>query len=95
MLTLLVNIISIRFVSETLTKKGRLSMSHLAEYLEVDVRYYWRDKVLFLIFEEVDVVQDFGLPVHEFANLVKFGSIQLQQNSASQIMRLFVFEHLR
>ena len=70
-------------------------MRHLVEYLEVDVRHHRSQEVLLGVVEEVYVVQDLRLPMHELAYFEHLRRVQLQEYATGQVVRLLQPEHLR
>jgi len=80
----------ISVVLPMIIQKGWRSVSHLVENLKVNVRNDWGAELFFSILEEIYVIYNSRLPVHEFLKFVEFRCRELHDDSARQIKGLFV-----
>lgn len=87
-LALLVEIVGECLAPVALAEKRRRAVGHLIEDLKVDVGHHRREEVLLAVFEEEDVVENLGLPVHELADFVELRRVELQEDAAGQVMGL-------
>jgi len=68
---------------------------HLVKHLQISVSNDGGTEVVVFVFEQVDMVKQFGLPMQEVLYFEELRCRDLQEQPAGQIKGALMLEHLR
>jgi len=78
----------------TVVEQAWTPVGHLREHRHVRVAHYWSVEISLGVLKHENVVQDLGLPVHEFRELVHLRRVELEEQAGGQLESSLALEHL-